>query len=316
MTDTNTTHDDAARGPRADGTAAASSSENGNTAGAAAPGTTATGGSPAAAIAEEQAAGGTPAWAADFEALRVSERPDRLHVALDRPDVRNAIDQVMVDELHTVCAHLEREPKIMVLSGTRVNGKGIFASGANIAQLRERRREDALRGVNSQIFDRIAKLPMPVVAALDGYALGGGAELAWAADFRIGTPRLKVGQPETGLGIIAAAGALWRLKELAGEALAKDILMAGRILSADEALEARLITEIHEPDELLTAADALADRIAAQDPLAVRISKRVFAMPREAHPHVDELAQAVLFESQAKFDRMQAFLDRKKEPKK
>lgn len=316
MTDTNTTHDDAARDPRADGTAAASSSENGNTAGAAAPGTTATGGSPAAAIAEEQAAGGTPAWAADFEALRVSERPDRLHVALDRPDVRNAIDQVMVDELHTVCGHLEREPKIMVLSGTRVNGKGIFASGADIAQLRERRREDALRGVNSQTFDRIAKLPMPVVAALDGYALGGGAELAWAADFRIGTPRLKVGQPETGLGIIAAAGALWRLKELAGEALAKDILMAGRILSADEALEARLITEIHEPDELLTAADALADRIAAQDPLAVRISKRVFAMPREAHPHVDELAQAVLFESQAKFDRMQAFLDRKKEPKK
>ena len=316
MTDTNNTHDDAARDPRADGTAAASSSENGNTAGAAAPGTTATGGSPAAAIAEEQAAGGTPAWAADFEALRVSERPDRLHVALDRPDVRNAIDQVMVDELHTVCGHLEREPKIMVLSGTRVNGKGIFASGADIAQLRERRREDALRGVNSQIFDRIAKLPMPVVAALDGYALGGGAELAWAADFRIGTPRLKVGQPETGLGIIAAAGARWRLKELAGEALAKDILMAGRILSADEALEARLITEIHEPDELLTAADALADRIAAQDPLAVRISKRVFAMPREAHPHVDELAQAVLFESQAKFDRMQAFLDRKKEPKK
>ena len=203
----------------------------------------------------------------------------------------------------------------MILSGTHVNGKGIFASGADIAQLRERRREDALRGVNSQLFDRIAKLPMPVIAALDGYALGGGAELAWAADFRIGTPRVKVGQPETGLGIIAAAGALWRLRELAGEALAKDILLAGRTLSAQEALEAHLITEIHEPDELLVAADALADRIAAQDPLAVRVSKRVFAMPREAHPHVDELAQAILFESQAKFDRMQAFLDRKKEPK-
>ena len=288
MTDTNPSHDDAARDPRADGAAAPSFPENGR----------------------------TPTWAADFSALRVTERPDRLHVALDRPDVRNAIDEVMVDELHTVCGHLEREPKIMVLSGTGVNGKGIFASGADIAQLRERRREDALRGVNSQIFDRIAKLPMPVVTALDGYALGGGAELAWAADFRIGTPRLKVGQPETGLGIIAAAGALWRLKELAGEALAKDILMAGRILSAQEALEARLITEIHEPSELLAAADALADRIAAQDPLAVRISKRVFAMPREAHPHVDELAQAVLFESQAKFDRMQAFLDRKKEHKK
>ena len=257
----------------------------------------------------------TPEWAAQFTALRITDTPDRMHVALDRPAVRNAIDEVMVDELHAVCTRLEHDPRIMILSGTHVNGKGIFASGADIAQLRERRREDALRGVNSQLFDRIAKLPMPVIAALDGYALGGGAELAWAADFRIGTPRVTVGQPETGLGIIAAAGALWRLRELAGESLAKDILLAGRTLSAQEALEAHLITEIHEPDELLAAADALADRIAAQDPLAVRVSKRVFAMPREAHPHVDELAQAILFESQAKFDRMQAFLDRKKEPK-
>ena len=254
--------------------------------------------------------------AQDTSALRIEWGEDRVHAVLDRPAVRNAIDAAMVDELHELCRELENDPRILILSGTTVKGKGIFASGADIAQLRERRRHDALRGVNSQIFERIAKLPMPVIAALDGYALGGGAELAWAADFRIGTGNVVIGQPETGLGIIAAAGALWRLKELAGEPLAKEILLAGRQLNADEALEARLITEIHDPDELLAAADALADRIAAQDPLAVRISKRVFAMPREAHPHVDELAQAVLFESQAKFDRMQAFLDRKKEPKK
>ena len=88
--------------------------------------------------------------------------------------------------------------------------------------------------------------------------------------------------------------------------------MAGRILSADEALKLHLVTELHEPSVLLPAAHALADRIGAQDPLAVRVTKRVFAAPREAHPHIDELAQAILFESQAKFDRMQAFLDRKK----
>ena len=260
--------------------------------------------------------GGQSTLQGDFTALRLEETGDRLHVILNRPEVRNAIDQTMVDELHTVCDHLERSPKIMILSGTEVNGKGIFASGADIAQLRERRREDALRGVNSQIFDRIAKLPMPVIAALDGYALGGGAELAWAADFRLGTPYVKIGQPETGLGIIAAAGALWRIKELAGEPMAKEIVLAGRILTAEEALAAHLITEIHEPDELVSAAHALADRIGTQDPLAVRVSKRVLHMPREAHPHVDELAQAILFESQAKFDRMQAFLDRKKENKK
>lgn len=244
-------------------------------------------------------------------ALRLEQREDRVHAVLDRPAVRNAIDAEMVEELHELCRSLEHDPRILILSGTEVKGKGIFASGADIGQLRERRREDALRGVNSQVFDRIARLPMPVIAALDGYALGGGAELAWAADFRIGTPSVQIGQPETGLGIIAAAGALWRLKELAGEPLAKEILLAGRILDAQEALTARLITEIHAPDQLLAAADSLADRIAAQDPLAVRVTKRVFHMPREAHPHVDELAQAILFESEAKFERMQAFLDRR-----
>ncbi|MFW0179873.1 enoyl-CoA hydratase/isomerase family protein [Rothia sp. P5766] len=231
---------------------------------------------------------------------------------MNRPQVRNAIDATMVAELHEVCAYLENTPKILILTGCQVEGRGIFASGADIAQLRERRRDDALRGVNSQIFDRIHKLPMPVIAALDGYALGGGAELAYAADFRLGTPYLKMGQPETNLGIIAAAGGLWRLKELVGEPVALEILLAGRILNAQEALDLHLVTELHEPDDLLPAAHALADRIAAQDPLAIRVTKRVFAAPRQAHPHIDELAQAILFESQAKFDRMQAFLDRKK----
>lgn len=249
----------------------------------------------------------------DFTAITTEERPDRLHVRLDRPEVRNAIDATMIEELHRVCAHLEAEPKILILSGTEAGGKGIFASGADISQLRERRRDDALRGINSRLFDRLAHLPMPIIAAVDGYALGGGAELAWAADFRIGTPNVIIGQPETGLGIVAAAGAMWRLRELAGEPLAKELLFAGRTLNAEEALEARLITEIHEPDALIDAAHALADRIARQDPLATRIAKGVFHAPREAHPYIDELAQAVLFESDAKFDRMQSFLDRRKE---
>lgn len=253
----------------------------------------------------------------DFKTLRIEERADRLHVSLHRPEVRNAIDATMVSELHAVCAYLERTPKILVLSGTHVESskepgkkQGIFASGADIGQLRDRRRDDALQGVNSQVFDRIHRLPMPVIAAIDGYALGGGAELAYAADFRLATPRLKMGQPETNLGIIAAAGALWRLKELVGEPVALELLLAGRILTAEEALALRLVTELHAPEDLMAAANTLADRIAAQDALAVRISKKVFHLPREAHPVVDELAQAVLFESESKFDRMQAFLNR------
>lgn len=249
--------------------------------------------------------------------LLIEESDDRLLVRLNRPEVRNAIDQAMVDELHEVCARLEDEPRILILTGSPREGdrKGVFASGADIAQLRERRRDDALAGINSTIFARIARLPLPVIAALDGFALGGGAELAYAADFRIGTPQLSMGNPETGLGILAAAGATWRLRELVGEALAKEILLAGKVLGGEECLAAGLVTELVEPDELLAAAHALADRIAAQDPLAVRITKAVFHAPREAHPLVDTLAQGMLFESEAKFDRMQAFLDKKRAPK-
>ena len=255
-----------------------------------------------------------PALALDatgFSTLLVEEREDRVVVVLNRPEVRNAIDQQMVDELHTVCAHLEKHPKVLIIAGAG----GVFASGADIGQLRERRRDDALQGINSTIFVRIAKLPMPVIAALDGFCLGGGAELAYAADFRLGTPALRIGNPETGLGILAAAGASWRLKELVGEPVAKEILLAGAVLRAERALAVNLITEIHEPSGLMAAAHSLADRIARQDPLAVRITKSVFQAPAEAHPLIDQLAQGILFESQAKFDRMQTFLDKKSEKK-
>src|SRR5579875_927299 len=98
--------------------------------------------------------------------------PDRVRVVLDRPGTRNAIGRETVDALHDVCAALEREPRVLVLSGAG----GVFASGADIRELRERRRDDALAGINSRLFDRIAALPLPVIAVVDGWALGGGAE--------------------------------------------------------------------------------------------------------------------------------------------
>jgi enoyl-CoA hydratase len=240
--------------------------------------------------------------------LTIERRPDRWHVTLNRPEVRNAIDQAMVDGLHEVCAALERDPRVLILSGAG----GVFAAGADIRQMLQRRREDALAGINSNLFIRIAALPMPVIAAIDGYALGGGAELAYAADFRIASPRAKIGNPEPGLGIIAAAGALWRLPELVGEPIAKEILLAGRVLSGEEALAVHLVTELHEPEALLAAADALADRILASEPRALQLTKSVLAAPRADHPAADQDAQAELFESEAKRVRMTAFLARRK----
>jgi enoyl-CoA hydratase len=243
--------------------------------------------------------------------LLIERHSDRTIIRLNRPKVRNAIDQSMVDALHAVCAELEAEPKVAILTGT----SGVFAAGADISQLRNRRRDDALAGINSKIFSRIQELPMPVIALIEGYALGGGAELAFAADFRIGTPSTKIGNPETGLGILAAAGAAWRLRELVGEPRAKEILLAGRTLQADEAKAIGLLNDVVDPEDLELAGQALADRIASFAPLAVRLSKSAFHAPREAHPLIDNVAQAVLFETEEKFARMDAFLS-KREAKK
>lgn len=241
--------------------------------------------------------------------LKIEDRGTHVLASLDRPEKRNAIDQELVDALHALCAELEAAPRALVLRGEG----GTFAAGADIAQLRERRAADARAGINTRAFQRINALPMPVIAVLDGYALGGGAELAYAADIRVGTPTLKIGNPETGLGIIAAAGATWRLRELVGEPLAAEILLAGRVLDAEEALRAGLITHLEpDADAALVRAEKIASRIASLDPAATQASKRVLQAPRDAHPAIDLVEQAILFESPEKMRRMTEFLERKK----
>jgi enoyl-CoA hydratase len=241
------------------------------------------------------------------ESLVIERTPDRVVARLNNPEKRNAIDREMIDALHALCAELEVEPRTLILTGAG----GVFAAGADITQLRARRAEDARRGINATAFIRIRELPMPVIAALDGYALGGGAELAYAADIRIASPTLRIGNPETGLGIMAAAGGTWRLREIVGDGLASEMLLTGRLLTAEEALRVGLISGIHPAYELLTAAQAIADRIAANDPLATQYTKRAMRAPRDAHPDIDGELQAELFESPEKMRRMTEFLERR-----
>lgn len=241
------------------------------------------------------------------ETIFVTRSDDRVVVQLNRPEVRNAINRQMVDELHRVCAELEAQPRILIVAGTH----GVFASGADIAELRDRTSADALAGINTGLFLRMAELPMPVIAAIDGVALGAGAELAYAADFRIGTHRTKFGNPETGLGIVAAAGALWRLPQLVGEPLAKEVLLAGRILDADEAVAAHLLSRVVDPADLMGVVHKIADEIAAKSAAATIQTKALLRMDRGRHPQADLDAQAVLFDSDDKRARMTAFLERK-----
>ncbi|MFG1994714.1 enoyl-CoA hydratase/isomerase family protein [Actinoplanes sp. NPDC048988] len=234
--------------------------------------------------------------------LVVEELDDRVVVTLRRPEARNAINAAMIGELHEVCASLEERPRLLLLTG----GGGTFAAGADIGELRRRGREQALQGINSRLFDRIARLPLPTVAAVDGYALGGGAELAYACDIRLASPSAVFGNPEPGLGILAAAGACWRLRELAGASVAKQVLLAGRRLDADDALRFGLVAEVVPAGDLLKRAHSVLDRMARSGQLALRLTKLV--ADGGGHPLTDDLAQAILFESDEKAQRMDAFL--------
>ncbi|MFC7546413.1 enoyl-CoA hydratase/isomerase family protein [Plantactinospora sp. GCM10030261] len=243
--------------------------------------------------------------------VRVEERPDRVVVTLDRPDKRNAVDADMVAELHEVCAAVEREPRLLLLTG---GADGIFAAGADIAQLRERNRTDALAAINSALFARIRALPLPTVAAVDGPALGGGAELSYACDLRVCTARAFFGQPEVRLGIIAGAGATHRLPALVGEARAKELLFTGRRVDAAEALRIGLVNRVvDEPTELLGAAHELLDEMARASSLALRLTKLAVDAPAAAHPQLDLVSQAVLFEDEEKRRRMTEFLERRRD---
>lgn len=241
--------------------------------------------------------------------LVVEELSDRVVVRLHRPEARNAVNGEMVRELHEVCEGLERAPRPLLVTGS----EGVFAAGADIGELRQRGRDEALQGINSTLFERIRRLPMPTVAAVDGYALGGGAELAYACDIRLASTRAKFGNPEPNLGIIAGAGACWRLTDLVGEPLAKLVLLAGHIIDAAEAAACRLVAEVLEPDELEQAAHRLIDRMTKVSATALRLTKLVLDAPPGSHPLADHLAQAVLFEDPDKQARMTKFLEKRRD---
>lgn len=235
----------------------------------------------------------------------VERRGSALLVGLDRPAKHNALDEATVTTLHDVLATARREPCVVVVHSTT---PGIFAAGADIAELLERDAADALRGINSGLMDAVEAHPWPTVAAVDGPALGGGCELALACDLRIGSHRARFGQPEPGLGIIAGAGANWRLPQVVGLPLARRMLYTGEVLDAEAAERAGLLDAVHPVEDLLDAAVALAERIAGRSWRALELTKMALRVHRPATTGFDLLAQSVLFEDPEKRERMSAFL--------
>lgn len=241
-----------------------------------------------------------------MNAVRVDRRGEVALIGLDRPEKRNALDAQMVEELHRVLDQLNRSAIAVFHSTT----PGTFVAGADIAELRDRDAEAALRRINGVLFDRIAALPQPTIAVVDGAAYGGGCEFAIACDFRFATPRAAFAQPEPSLGILAAAGAHARLERTAGLSVARRMLLGGERLSAEAALAAGLVDRISEPDAVLDEALSYAEHMATASPRALELTKLALGLAAPSTAAFDAAAQALLFESEDKRERMTAFLDR------
>lgn len=228
-------------------------------------------------------------------------------VGFNTPGRRNVLDLAVVEELHDVLERHSHDPTVLILHSTT---EKMFVAGADIAELRERDASDALKSINAGLFERLEAHRWPTIAAIDGYALGGGCELALACDFRVATPRSLFGQPELGLGIIAGAGANWRLPQLVGIGLARRMLFIGERLSGQQAFDAGLVDGLSEPGSVVHDAHAMAATIAKNSWQAIEMTKLALRQNRPATTSFDIVAQAQLFESDEKRARMDAFLNK------
>ena len=233
-----------------------------------------------------------------FETLAYEKKGGIAYVTVNRPAVRNALNARTVGELKTAFeqAGNDDEVRVVILSGS---GDKAFVAGADINELATQTavdgKEYALAG--QAVFNSIEQLGKPVIAAINGYALGGGCELAMACTFRIASENAMFGQPEVKLGIIPGYGGSQRLPRLAGKGLALQILLTGDMISAAEALRIGLVNQVVPQAELIPAAESIARKIMVNAPVAVRLCLEAVNKGMEMTQDEGQFLEAALFGS-------------------
>jgi enoyl-CoA hydratase len=249
-----------------------------------------------------------------FERIRLQQEAGTSLLTIDRPAVRNALDTATVGEIHEALDRLEADRSVRVLIVTGA-GEQVFVAGADVNTLLARSTRETLDAANNRLFSRLENLALPTIAAINGWALGGGLELALACDLRVAAENAKLGLPETSLGIIPGAGGTHRLPRLVGIGVAKEMILAGTILDAAEALRVGLVNRVVSQAELLPAARELAGRIQKRAPLATELAKASLNsagnIPVEFGMAFDRVAQAVLNATADKKEGMTAFLEKR-----
>jgi enoyl-CoA hydratase len=234
-------------------------------------------------------------------------------VQLNRPDALNALSPDLMKELVDALEAFNQDDSIgaIVLTG----GEKVFAAGADIKRMAEASAVDMLLMDQLARWDRIRKLHKPVIAAINGFALGGGCELAMMCDIIVAGENAKFGQPEINIGVIPGAGGTQRLTRAVGKAKAMELILTGRQFSAQEAYEMGLISKVVPPEVTIDEAKTLAKTIAEKPPIAVRLAKdailKSFDTTIEGGLDYERKLFYLLFASADQKEGMRAFMEKR-----
>ena len=241
-------------------------------------------------------------------------------LTIDRPKALNALNSEVLDDLGAVLDGVDLETiRVLILTGS---GDKSFVAGADIGEMSTLSQEEgtAFGKKGNDLFRRIETFPIPVIAAINGFALGGGNEIAMSCDFRICSDNAVFGQPEVGLGITPGFGGTQRLARLVGPGMAKQLVYTARNIKADEALRIGLVNQVTTHEDLLPTAKKLAAVIAGNAPIAVRACKKAIndGLQQDMDQAVvtEENLFGSCFETEDQREGMANFLRKKDDPKK
>lgn len=250
-----------------------------------------------------------------YETLRYETKEQIAYVTIDRPKAMNALSTEVLDELQSVFQTIDSDPEIRVAILT---GEGkAFVAGADIAQMVKMTGVEGYETIRrgSQIITVIEAMEKPVIAAINGFALGGGCELAMACDIRIASEKAQFGQPEVGLGIIPGFGGTQRLPRLAGKGMAKYMILTGDYIKADEALRIGLVEKVVTPEELMPECEKIAKKIIKNAPIAVKVAKTTInngiMLDTATAVALESESFGVSFASDDRIEGMTAFLEKR-----
>lgn len=241
-------------------------------------------------------------------------------ITINRPQALNALNSAVLDDLNTVLDNVDLDTvRCLVLTGA---GEKSFVAGADIGEMSTltKAEGEAFGKKGNDVFLKIESFPIPVIAAVNGFALGGGNELAMSCDIRLCSDNAVFGQPETGLGITPGFGGTQRLARLVGMGMAKQMVYAAANIKADEAYRIGLVNAVYPQEELLPAAQKLAARIASMAPIAVRAAKAAinegYQVSIDSGVRIEEEKFGSCFETEDQKEGMANFLRKKDDPKK